>query len=89
MKWYLHEQHGYMVLDDGGYGCSALCQNTRLIQQAKEDWDKHESKLKVNAGSGAVAVFYFEGEPHDNWKEVEESSVPEFIRERFLKELSQ
>ena len=62
MKWYKHPTHGFMLrapaLGYPGYDMvvTALCQNTLAVEMVEDLWAAHKSRLRVNAGCGALAV---------------------------------
>lgn len=89
MDWYLHEDHGYMLRGpaDGGYQTvvTALCLNTRAIEEDQGTWERHKSRLYVNAGCGAVAAdLMCVGDHNPDFKPIDATRVPAHIRHEFV-----
>ena len=88
-RWFLHPKHGYMLRTDLGDGydwvVTALCNESREVEEDKAMWERHKSRLHVNAGSGAVCADSLRAQDHNpEFLSIEEGAVPEHIREEFL-----
>ena len=89
-RWFLHPQHGFMLRYPSNPGwemvVTALCLDTREIEEDAARWEAHKSRLYVNAGCGAIAADEMRvGDHNPAFVPVDEGSVPEHIREDFLK----
>lgn len=88
IKWFLHPQHGYMARGVPFHGwqtvVTALCLNTRDVEDDAALWKAHKDRLHVNAGSGAVAVDEMRvGDHNPAFRPVAASRVPAHIRNEF------
>lgn len=88
-RWFLHPKHGYMLRTDlgDGYDCvvTALCTDSREVEEDKAVWEMHKFRLRVNGGSGAVCADSLRAQDHNpEFLSIDEGAVPEHIREEFL-----
>jgi hypothetical protein len=89
MEWFLHEDHGYMlrgpVTDGYQMVVTALILNARAIEEDQGTWERHKSRLHVNAGCGAVAADLMRPEDHNpDFKPIDATRVPTHIRHEFV-----
>jgi len=87
--WFLHPQHGYMLrgpVHDGWQSVvTALCLNTREVEENEALWEAHKSRLYVNAGSGAIAADGMQvGDHNPAYRPIAESRVPAWIVKDFI-----
>ena len=94
VEWRKHPMHGYMLRGipyyygrAGEFYCTvvtALCQNTTEIEESKELWEAHKSRLHVNAGSGAIiADEILEWNVNPEFKIIRVDDVPKHIYTEF------
>lgn len=62
-QWFRHAQHGFMLRTDAGqfdgheyeHVVTGLTANDADVQADPAAWERHKSRLHVNAGCGAVS----------------------------------
>lgn len=80
-KWFLHSQHGYALVSDNQIITGLVADNIE-VQDSQALWEKHKSRLHVNAGCGAVCGEEFRG-LNENWKKISQNKVPIHIQKDF------
>ena len=80
-KWFLHSQHGYALVADNQIVTGLIAENVE-VQNSQDLWQKHKSRLHVNAGCGAICGEEFHS-LNDNWKKIPRSKVPVHIQKDF------
>lgn len=87
--WFLHPTHGYMLRGpDYGDGyqtvVTALMLEVRDLQDDPKKWEAHKSRLRVNAGCGAIAADSMQvGDHNPAFVPVKATKVPAHIRQEF------
>ncbi len=86
--WYFHPTHGYMLRArmHGGNDLvvMALCSEMATTERDRDAWERHKSRLHVNAGSGAIVAEAMQ--PNDRnpeFRPVDGRTVPAWIRADF------
>lgn len=87
-EWRYHDRHGFMLRtppkDGWCYVVTALCQDTAEYQNDAALWERHLSRLRVNAGCGGVCGAEMrEKDVNSDFRVVPKNQVPAHIQKAF------